>query len=103
MADFRWRWPSQSVIYRNIVRKVPGVGLSTFAEAGRIGARARAIHAVHSAHNAPRRAVDGTQASYISVDRGALRVDSFVNLHDPDNRAGYIEVKTNVLRGSLFG
>lgn len=103
MAEFRWRWPSKKLIYQNIVRRVDGVGASTFAEAETIAGRIRPVHAYHSANNAARRLREGKQASYIEVKRGSRKVDAFVNLVDPDNHAIHIEASTGIMRGGLFG
>lgn len=96
MARLTWYYPETGVddeLYRILVR-FPKVGRRTAAEAGKIYAKASAIHAVHHAHN-----IDDPRAdSRIEMERGTRGVDAFVKLVDPDNAALQIEHEIKVLR-----
>ena len=100
MARFKWNWSTESEIYRNIVRRVPGVGASTYAEAQKRTAVAEAIMAPHHANNAPRRK-PGDSVSYLTTSRGGQRVDAFINLHDADGGALAIEGEIAPLRKAV--
>lgn len=97
MADMKWKWASKSEIYKNIVRRVDGVGKSNHAWAVKRAAESQARLAPHNANNAKRRAEEGKHMSYVTSTRGALGVDAFVNLHDPDGAAAIIESKLGIL------
>lgn len=100
MARFKWNWSKKSEIYENIVRRVPGVGMSTYAEAQKRTAIAEAIMAPHHANNAPKRE-PGDSVSYLTTSRGSQGVDAFINLHDADGGALAIEGDIAPLRKAV--
>ena len=97
MATMTWKWASKKEIYKNIVRRVDGVGKNNHAWAVQRAAESQARLAPHNANNAQRRAEEGKHMSYITASRGALGVDAYVNLYDPDGAAAPINRKLGIL------
>lgn len=100
MADIRWNYSTKkpSMLYRHLVRRNRKIGKETYRMGRRLGETARAILEPHHRNNDARRTREGGSRSYITVERGASRVDTFVNLKDADGGAPGIEKDLRILR-----
>lgn len=99
-VSFRWYDPRSKPdrLYRKLVHRFDGIPNACHDKAESIAAYAEMILEPHHANNAKRRAKDGKSQSYIKVEKGALGIDSFVNLYDADGDAHHVEYETQALQ-----